>query len=171
MPATMHSFYLRNMYQKNLLIEPGALTIGGVPIDLSTIETPSYVLATREDHIAPWKSTYAATQTYKGEIRFVLAASGHIAGVINSPYKSKYSHWADFSDLLFPEDKVHGRKSYPKSPDQWLEGTTEVAGSWWPDWLNWQKKFAGPKVPARIPGDGGLKVIETAPGSYVKVNV
>ena len=171
MPATMHSFYLRNMYQKNLLIKPKALTIGGVPIDLTTIETPSYVLATREDHIAPWKSTYAATQTYKGEIRFVLAASGHIAGVVNSPYKTKYNHWVDFSDSLFPEDKVHGNKKYPKSPDKWLEGATEVSGSWWPDWQNWQKKFAGPKVPARVPGDGKLKPIEDAPGSYVKVNV
>jgi polyhydroxyalkanoate synthase len=171
MPATMHSFYLRNMYQKNLLIKPEALTIGGVPIDLTTIETPSYVLSTREDHIAPWKSTYAATQTYKGEIRFVLAASGHIAGVINPPYKPKYAHWADFSNSLFPEDKVHGETKYPKSPDKWIESATEVAGSWWPDWLNWQKKFSGEKVPARVPGDGNLKPIEDAPGSYVKVNV
>jgi len=159
MPATMHSFYLRNMYQKNLLVKPGALKIGGVPIDLTTIKTPSYVLSTREDHIAPWKSTYAATQTYSGDVRFVLAASGHIAGVVNAPYKNKYNHW------------VGDGKAYPKSPDKWLTTATEVTGSWWPDWSSWQKQFAGPKVPARVPGDGKLKPVGDAPGSYVKVKV
>ncbi|NBX02513.1 MAG: class I poly(R)-hydroxyalkanoic acid synthase [Alphaproteobacteria bacterium] len=159
MPAKMHSFYLRNMYQQNLLVSPGALKIGGVPIDLRTIKTPSYVLSAREDHIAPWKSTYAATQIYSGDIRFVLAASGHIAGVINPPSKNKYCHW------------VSHDHDFPKSPDAWVKGATEQAGSWWTDWDKWQAKFAGKKVPARKCGGGSLKPIEDAPGSYVKVMV
>jgi polyhydroxyalkanoate synthase len=157
MPATMHSFYLRNMYQNNHLIKPGALNIGSVPIDLRTITTPTYMLSTREDHIAPWKSTYAATQIFGGDIRFVLAASGHIAGVINSPNKQKYCHWIN-EDL-------------PKSPDEWLANAKEYTGSWWPDWNKWQMQFAGERVPARIIGKGKLKPIEDAPGSYVKVTV
>jgi polyhydroxyalkanoate synthase len=159
MPAAMHSFYLRNMYQKNLLIKPGALTIAGVPIDLTTLTTPTYMLSTREDHIAPWKSTYAATQVYKADKRFVLAASGHIAGVVNAPAKGKYSHW------------VSEGKTFPKDPDKWLETSREDKGSWWPDWNNWQQAFTGGKVPARTPGGGKLKPIEDAPGSYVKVMV
>ena len=157
MPAAMHSFYLRNMYQKNNLIKPNGITVGGVPIDLRTITTPSYILATREDHIAPWKSTYVATQTYGGKIRFVLSASGHIAGVINPPVKQKYCYWTN--DQL------------PASPDKWLENAKETAGSWWPDWNNWQMQFAGEKVPARVVGAGKLKPIEDAPGSFVKVIV
>jgi polyhydroxyalkanoate synthase len=159
MPATMHSFYLRNMYQQNLLIKPGALTIGGVPIDLRTVDTPSYILSAREDHIAPWKSTYAATQIYSGDIRFVLAASGHIAGVINPPAKQKYCHW------------VSHDHDFPKQPDQWIKGAEERPGSWWTDWDKWQQTFAGGKVPARKIGGGSLKPIEDAPGSYVKVMV
>jgi len=156
MPAVMHSFYLRNMYQKNRLIQPGGLTIGGVPIDLRTITTPTYILSTREDHIAPWKSTYAATQVYQSKnLRFVLAASGHIAGVVNPPDKKKYCHW------------VSHNHDFPKSPDKWLQGAEERPGSWWPDWNDWQNKFAGPKVPARAV----RKSIENAPGSYVKVMV
>lgn len=155
MPAAMHSFYLRNMYQQNKLIRPGGITIGSVPIDLTKIKTPSYVLSTREDHIAPWKSTYAATQTYGGSVRFVLAASGHIAGVVNAPTKNKYNHW------------VSTGKTFPKSPDDWFATAKEVPGSWWPDWLEWNKAFAGSKIPARRIG----KSIEDAPGSYVKVIV
>ena len=157
MPATMHSFYLRNMYQSNKLAKPGALTIGGVPIDLSTIQTPTYMLSTREDHIAPWKSTYASTQIYGGAKRFVLAASGHIAGVINPPEKKKYCHWVN--------------DSLPASADTWLEKAQEVAGSWWPDWMAWHAPFAGPKVPARKVGSGKLKPVEDAPGAYVTVMV
>ncbi len=157
MPATMHSFYLRNMYQKNLLVQPGGITIAGVPIDLRNITTPTYILSTREDHIAPWKSTYASTQIYKGDIRFVLAASGHIAGVVNPPGKKKYSHWTN--------DKL------PKSADAWMKDAKEEAGSWWPDYEKWLAPHSGGKVPARKPGDGKLKVIENAPGSYVKVMV
>ncbi|MFQ5785849.1 MAG: PHA/PHB synthase family protein [Alphaproteobacteria bacterium] len=155
MPAKMHSFYLRKMYQENKLVEPGGISLAGVPIELAKIETPAYILATREDHIAPWKSTYAATQIYAGAVRFVLAASGHIAGVINPPAAKKYSHWInpDISD----------------TPDTWFDAAEEHPGSWWPDWHKWNARRSGPKVAAREPGDGKLKPIEDAPGSYVKV--
>ena len=155
MPATMHSFYLRNMYQSNLLVQPGGITLAGVPIDLRTVTTPCYFLSCREDHIAPWKSTYAATQIFKGPIRFVLAASGHIAGVINPPVKNKYCHWV--------------AEKTPKNPDDWMQSAKEIAGSWWGDWNNWQSAYAGEKVPARKPGDGKLKPIENAPGAYAKM--
>jgi polyhydroxyalkanoate synthase len=154
MPAAMHSFYLRKMYQENLLVKPGGITLGGVPLDLRRIKTPSFLLSTREDHIAPWRSTYAATQLYSGPVRFVLSASGHIAGVVNPP-GSKYGHW--LNDAL------------PPSPDEWLAGATQVPDSWWPGWQQWVSQYAGGEVPARHPGDGKLTPIEDAPGSYVKV--
>jgi polyhydroxyalkanoate synthase len=141
------------MYQENKLIQPGALTLAGVPIDLHKIKTPSFLLSTKEDHIAPWKSTYAGTQLYAGPVKFVLAASGHIAGVINPPGKSKYGHWEN--------------AKLPKSPDDWLAAAKYVEGSWWPSWEKWVGKYAGGEVDARQPGDGKLKVIEDAPGSYV----
>jgi polyhydroxyalkanoate synthase len=155
MPARMHSFYLRQMYQQNRLVEPGGIELEGVRIDLRKIAVPTYLLSTREDHIAPWKSTYRATQIYKGPKRFVLAASGHIAGVVNPPEAGKYSHWVN-TDL-------------PPTPDEWLAGATELAGSWWPDWHRWVSGLAPATVPARVPGDGNLAVIEPAPGSYVKL--
>jgi polyhydroxyalkanoate synthase subunit PhaC len=153
MPARMHSFYLRNMYQKNLLVQPGAVTLKGVPIDLRTIKTPSFFLSTREDHIAPWKSTYAATQIFGGPIKFVLSASGHIAGVVNPPAAEKYCYWTN--------------PKLPKSCDAWLEGAKQTPGSWWPEWGKWLSKFGGGKVPARVPGEGELPALEEAPGSYV----
>ena len=155
MPAAMHNFYLRNMYKENKLREPGGISLNGVPIDLSAVKTPSYILSSREDHIAPWKSTYAATQLYTGPVRFVLAASGHIAGVINPPAAKKYCHWTN--------------EKLPADASGWLEGAEEHPGSWWPDWKKWVGKHAGKKVPARTPGDGKLKPIEDTPGSYVKV--
>ena len=157
MPAAMHSFYLRKMYQENKLVEPGGLTLRGTKIDLRKIKTPTFILSTREDHIAPWKSTYAATQLYQGPITFCLAASGHIAGVVNPPAGNKYSYWTN-EDL-------------PEDPCDWLAGATEHPGSWWPDWADWLKKYGGGKVPARKPGSGKLKVIEDAPGSYVKARI
>jgi polyhydroxyalkanoate synthase len=157
MPREMHIFYLRNMYQKNKLRTPGGITLGGVPIDLGRITTPSYILSTREDHIAPWKSTYAATQIYSGDVRFVLGASGHIAGVINPPAAKKYGYWTN--------------ETLPESPDEWLAGAEGQDGSWWLDWKKWVGRFNDEKVPKRQPGDGGLKVIEDAPGSYVKVRI
>ena len=155
MPATMHSFYLRQMYQENKLAEPGGITLDGVPIDLRQISVPCYIMATREDHIAPWKSTYLATQIYSGKTRFVLAASGHIAGVVNPPAAGKYNYW------------TNGRKA--KSPDAWLSGATEHSGSWWPDWSDWLVRQGDKQqVPARQPGDGKLKPLGNAPGTYVK---
>jgi polyhydroxyalkanoate synthase subunit PhaC len=157
MPARMHSFYLRKMYQENLLAVPNGITLAGVPIDLTKIKTPAYFLSTREDHIAPWKSTYRGTQLLSGPKRFVLAASGHIAGVVNPPDGGKYSHWIN-QDL-------------PADPEEWFKDATEIAGSWWPDWHRWVTAQAKEQVPARVPGDGKLKVIEDAPGSYVKVRL
>ncbi len=155
MPPRMHSFYLRNMYQNNLLAKPGGLSMKGVPINLGDIEIPVYFLSCREDHIAPWKSTYRGSQLFGGKVRFVLAASGHIAGVVNSPDGGKYNHFIN--------------DSLPDDPDAWFEEATEVAGSWWPDWQRWVTGFDKTLVPARIPGKGKLKVIEAAPGSYVTV--
>ncbi len=155
MPAAMHSFYLRKMYQENRLVVPGGIELDGEAVDLGRIATPLYMLSTREDHIAPWKSTYALTRLVSGPVRFVLAASGHIAGVVNPPEAGKYGYW------------TNGRKA--KTPDSWLAGARETAGSWWPDWQAWVAKFAGPQVPPRTPGDGELPAIEDAPGSYVAV--
>jgi polyhydroxyalkanoate synthase len=157
MPARMHSFYLRKMYQQNLLAQPNGISLVGVPIDLRRIKTPAYFLSTREDHIAPWKSTYRGTQLLSGPKRFVLAASGHIAGVVNPPDGGKYSHW--INDEL------------PPDPEDWFKGATEIAGSWWPDWHRWVSALAKEQVPARVPGDGNLKPIEDAPGSYVNVRL
>jgi polyhydroxyalkanoate synthase len=154
MPAAMHSFYLRNMYQENRLVKPGGISLNGTPIDLGLVKTPGFILSTREDHIAPWKSTYSATQLYSGPVRFTLSASGHIAGVVNPP-GAKYGHWENTKT--------------PKTAEKWLATATEVKDSWWPYWEKWIERYSGGEVPARVPGDGKLKVIEDAPGSYVKV--
>jgi poly[(R)-3-hydroxyalkanoate] polymerase subunit PhaC len=154
MPAAMHSFYLRNMYQENLLVKPGGITLDNVPIDLGKVKTPAFILSTREDHIAPWRSTYSATWLYKGPVKFVLSASGHIAGVVNPP-GSKYGHWEN--------DKN------PPTPDEWLARAKPHPDSWWPVWQRWVERYAADEMPARQPGDGKLKPIEDAPGSYVKI--
>ena len=154
MPQAMHTYYLRNMYLKNLLAKPGGLEMGGVPIDLRNIEVPTYILSTKEDHIAPWKSCYRLPQLIGGEKRFVLAQSGHVAGVVSAPGKTKYGHWTN--------------ESLPEDPEAWLSGATENEGSWWPDWAAWLAKRSGEKIPARDPSKGPLKPIEDAPGSYVK---
>ena len=155
MPAAMHSFYLRKMYQENQLVVPGGISLNGVAIDLSKIKTPIYMLSTREDHIAPWKSTFSLTQNTSGPVKFVLAASGHIAGVVNPPAANKYCYWTNAKKV--------------KNPDTWLSGAKQEEGSWWTDWHAWAAKFAGPQVDARKPGDGKLKALEDAPGAYVKV--
>ena len=157
MPREMHSYYLRNMYQRNLLSEPAALEVNSVKIDLTSVDVPVYILSTREDHIAPWKSTYVATRLYSGDIRFVLGASGHIAGVVNPPSAGKYGYWTG-SELV-------------DDPQQWLDAATYHAGSWWQDWSQWVSAYNGKQVPARDPGTGKLAVIEDAPGSYVKVRI
>ncbi len=155
MPATMHSFYLRNMYMKNLLREPGGITLLGVPIDLSKITVPAYFASAIEDHIAPWKTTYAGPQLVSGKARFVLSGSGHIAGMINPPVANKYNYWVN--------DKL------PADADAWLAGAKPHEGSWWPDWAKWLSPYRGREVPARVPGKGKLKVIEPAPGAYARI--
>ena len=155
MPAAMHSFYLRNMYQKNLLSQKDAITLDGTPVDLRRIKVPVYFLSCREDHIAPWASTYRATQLMAGPKRFVLAASGHIAGVINPPGGGKYNHFVN--------------ATLPANAEEWFAGATEVAGSWWPDWQRWIVAQGSGEVPARAPGGGDLPALADAPGDYVKV--
>ncbi|MEL0091293.1 MAG: class I poly(R)-hydroxyalkanoic acid synthase [Rhodospirillales bacterium] len=155
LPEAMHSFYLRNMYQKNLMRVPGGISMNEQPIDLGDIETPTYFLATKEDHIAPWPGVYQGMKRFGGESKFVLAASGHIAGVVNPPTANKYSYWTN-------ENK-------PESEREWFDNSIEKSGSWWADWQTWVAAKAGKKVAARVPGKGKLAVIEAAPGSYVKV--
>ncbi len=156
MPAEMHSFYLRKMYQDNALARPGGIELGGVPIDLGKITVPTYVLAAHDDHIAPWQSCFKTTGHYSGKICFVLGQSGHIAGVVNPPAAEKYGFWT--GDLKAGE-----------SAENWLANAARHKGSWWRDWQGWQSRRAGKKVAAREPGAGKLKIIEDAPGSYVKV--
>jgi polyhydroxyalkanoate synthase len=155
MPAKMHSYYLRNMYMKNLLREPGGLTLGGVKIDLAKVNVPAYFVSAIEDHIAPWKTTYAGPQILGGKSRFVLSGSGHIAGMINPPAAEKYGYWTG--------TELSG------DPETWFAGAQQHPGSWWPDWRKWIEPHLGKEVPARVPGKGKLKVIEAAPGSYARI--
>jgi polyhydroxyalkanoate synthase len=154
LPASMYSFYLNKMYIQNKLKEPGGISLKGVNIDLSDITAPAYFLTTEDDHIVLWKGSYNGCRIHSGPVRFVLAGSGHVAGVINSPNQNKYGY--RFSEVL------------PESPDEWLKGSAWKAGSWWDDWHEWNKVYAGEKVKKRDPEKGPLKVIEDAPGSYVK---
>jgi len=155
MPASMHSYYLRSMYIKNLLAKPGGIELAGVPIDLTRVRTPLYFASTLEDHIAPWRSTYAGARLFTGPVRFVLGGSGHIAGIINPPAAGKYGYWTN--------------SKRPDEPEQWFKGASQHPGSWWPDWAGWIAQHGGDKVPARLPGKRGLKAIEDAPGSYAKM--
>ncbi len=155
LPAAMLVTYLRKIYQENSLLKPGHLKLDGVPIDLGRVEVPTYVLATKEDHIAPWVSCYPITQVFSGPVKFVLGASGHIAGIVNPPAANKYCYWTN--------------TKRPADPEAWFEGAEAHEGSWWPDWGRWLARKSGKKVPARTPGDGKLAPIEDAPGSYVKV--
>src|SRR5450432_218724 len=143
MPARMHSFYLRNMYLENQLKKPGGITLDGVPIDLSKISVPSYFVSAIEDHIAPWKATYAGPQLLGGKSRFVLSGSGHIAGMINPPSANKYGYWTN--------------EALPADAELWLKGAKQHEGSWWDDWLAWLGPKLGPKVAAREPGKGAGK--------------
>ncbi|MCV6638035.1 class I poly(R)-hydroxyalkanoic acid synthase [Candidatus Albibeggiatoa sp. nov. NOAA] len=158
LPANMYSDYLRNLYLENKLIQKNALEMCGVPIDLTTIKTPSYFLSTIDDHIAPWKSTFTGTELFSGSIEFVLGASGHIAGVINPPAKNKRNFW-------------HGGE-LGKGCDHWLETAKSEKGSWWNHWSAWLKKRGGTEVaaPAAL-GNDKYKELEAAPGSYVKERI
>jgi polyhydroxyalkanoate synthase len=155
MPAANHSFYLRNFYLDNKLSQ-GELEIGGITLDLHKIKIPIYNLATREDHIAPAKSVLEGSKYFGGPVTYVLAGSGHIAGVINPPIKPKYQYWT-------------GAEPSGSDVDKWLASATVHPGSWWPHWIAWLKQQGDEIVPARPIGSGKLKPIEDAPGSYVKV--
>jgi polyhydroxyalkanoate synthase len=158
MPAKMHSFYLRNMYMKNKLREPGGISLAGTPIDLSKVALPAYFVSAIEDHIAPWKTTYAGTQILGGKSRFVLSGSGHIAGMVNPPDANKYFYWTN--------------EKLPATAEEWFKGAKQHQGSWWKDWIDWLKPHLGPQVAAREVGKAGGKgrarVIEAAPGSYAR---
>ena len=160
MPAAMHSFYLRNMYLANKLKDVGGIELGGVKIDIRKVKTPCYFISTIEDHIAPWKSTYMGARLPGGNTKFVLGGSGHIAGIVNPPAANKYGFWTN--------DATDG--NLPESPEDFLAGAAQHAGSWWTHWQAWVTSLPGGdvKVKARKPEEGTLKVLEQAPGSYVK---
>ena len=157
LPGKWHLSYLTDLYRDNRLVEPGALSAGGTPIDLRKVTTPAYVQAGREDHIAPAASVWKITGQFTGPIRFVLAGSGHIAGVVNPPASGKYQYWTN--------------DGAPTSLDDFVAGATETKGSWWPDWIGWLRGHGEATVAAtgaRVPGEGALPSIEDAPGTYVR---
>jgi polyhydroxyalkanoate synthase len=157
LPGGWHRDYLQRLYRENQMMTPGAIEVMGVPIDLNRITTPAYVQAGREDHIAPYQSVWKLTKALKGPVRFVLAGSGHIAGVVNPPAAGKYQYWTS-------EEPV-------STLQEFIAHATEHAGSWWPDWIQWLKGLGSKTVPAdgaRIPGQGKLEPIEDAPGRYVR---
>ena len=155
LPGPMYCWYLRHTYLQNELKKPGALTVCGEKVDLGSIEAPFFIYGSREDHIVPWTAAYASVPLLKGKRRFVLGASGHIAGVINPPAKGKRSHWTN--------DKL------PASAEAWFEGAVEHPGSWWTQWTDWLAPLGGKLVSApKSPGSAKFKAIEPAPGRYVK---
>jgi polyhydroxyalkanoate synthase len=156
MPAKMHKWYLRNLYLDNNLVEPGSLSIDGVPIDLTSIKIPSIFVSTEEDHIAPWTSTWTGALNFSGPVKFILGGSGHIAGICNPPVNNKYGFRVSSQKLT-------------RDAQAWKEKAELNEGSWWPTWQDWVKKFQGKTIDARVPGDHELKVIEDAPGRYVKM--
>lgn len=151
MPAAMHRFYLLNMYRDNRLVKKDGITIKGTKIDLKKIKTPCHFVSTKEDHIAPWVATFPGAKMLNTDTTFTLAASGHIAGVVNPPHKNKYCYWTN--DL-----------SKAENTDEWLEGAEQHEGSWWPQWKKWLDSYNGEKVPARKVKNS----IEPAPGRYVR---
>ena len=158
LPAAMYTFYINKMYLENKLVEPNALEICGESIDLGDIKIPCYFLSTLEDHIAPWKATFKATETFGSDIEFVLGASGHVAGVINPASKNRRNYW------------IKGEQK--QGAEHWLETAEKVEGSWWPNWSEWVRRRAGKKIDA--PQTLGSKTnapLEAAPGSYVKVRI
>lgn len=157
LPGPMYCWYLRNTYLENNLREPGKLQVCGQPVDLRAVQVPTYVYASREDHIVPWDAAYMNTQVLGGQARFVLGASGHIAGVINPPAKKKRSHW------------IGAAGQHPPKASQWLAGAQEHPGSWWTDWSAWLKAHGGAEIAApKVPGNKAHRPIEPAPGRYVK---
>ncbi|HEY1708433.1 MAG TPA: class I poly(R)-hydroxyalkanoic acid synthase [Rhizomicrobium sp.] len=162
MPEATHLFYLREFYKNNAFAK-GQMVLDNVRLDPASVKVPVYLQSAKEDHIAPYRSVYKTTKLFSGPIRFIIAGSGHIAGVINPPSAKKYQYWTN--------DAVGGDtgEPYPPTVEAWQAGSGEHPGSWWPDWDAWLSKRSGEKVPARNPGDGKLPALEDAPGSYVKV--
>jgi len=160
LPGPMYSWYLRNMYLENNLRVPGKLSCCGERIDLNRIQVPAYVFAAKEDHIVPWKAAYASARLLPGDgpgsVRFVLGASGHIAGTINPPTKNKRSFWTS------PDGGL------PTTSEAWLANASERPGSWWTDWDRWLRPFGGGETAARKVGSEKYVPIEPAPGRYVK---
>ena len=157
LPARWHQDYLRDLYRDNRLVQADSISVDNTPVDLGLVKTPAYIQAGREDHIAPAESVWRITDHFKGPLRFVLAGSGHIAGVVNPPESGKYQYWINEND--------------PRNLDEFRDGAIEHKGSWWPDWIEWLRAQDGATVPAtgkRKPGSKGDKVIEDAPGRYVK---
>ena len=154
MPRALHLYYLREFYQNNRLAK-GEMELGGERLDLGKVKTPIFAQSAKEDHIAPYASVYRGARLFGGPVTFMLAGSGHIAGVINHPAAKKYQYWTN-PDL-------------PPTLEEWQAGAEEHPGSWWPFWSKWLAEKSGPMVPARDPAKGPLKPIEDAPGSYVKV--
>jgi len=154
MPIQMHLFYLRECYRDNNLAK-GKMVLGGEKLNLSKVKIPVYLQSSKDDHIAPYRSVYKSTKLFKGPITFMMAGSGHIAGVINHPDAKKYQYWTN--DQL------------PDTAEEWMNGATETPGSWWPHWDKWLSKQSGEMVEARVPGDRKLKVIENAPGAYAQM--
>lgn len=157
MPAKMHSYYLRNMYIHNKLREPKGLTIAGRSIDLSTVTTPCYFISAKDDHIAPWKSTFAGAKLFGGKVRFVLGGSGHIAGIVNPPVANKYCFWAN-------DELTHEAES-------WLQNADRFDGSWWSDWSVWISSQGSRTVNARKIRNNRTNPFEDAPGSYAKLRL
>ena len=158
LPGPYYAWYLRNTYLENNLVKPGRATVCGQKIDLRQVDIPAYIYGSREDHIVPIGGAYASTQALPGKKRFVMGASGHIAGVINPPAKNKRSHW------------IRADGKLPKNHAEWLQGAVEHPGSWWTDWSLWLKGNAGKQIAApKTYGKGKYKAIQPAPGSYVKV--
>ncbi|MBV9063977.1 MAG: alpha/beta fold hydrolase, partial [Alphaproteobacteria bacterium] len=188
MPEACHLYYLREFYKNNALAK-GELSFSGVKLDLSKVKIPIYLQSAREDHIAPFRSVYKSTKLFGGPVRFIIAGSGHIAGVINHPDAKKYQYWtndaygavvnagngktattkskAKAAKAANGSSALEMRQPYPTAVEEWWEGATEHPGSWWPDWDAWLSKQSGKKIAARKPGDGKLKVLGTAPGTYV----
>lgn len=158
LPSAAHAFYLREFHRRNKLVEPGGIRVAGRPLDLRRVRVPIYVLAGREDHIVPWRSAYKATRLLTGRSRFTLAASGHLAGIVNSPRANRYCYWTS-------------PKATARHADQWRTEARVVDGSWWSDWDRWLRRVTeGEPVSARVPGSGGLPPICDAPGEYVLPN-
>ncbi len=156
MPHAMHSFYLQKFYKENALVKPGGIILASEPIDLRKVRVPTYFLSTREDHIAPWRSTYKGMRLLSGPVRFTLAGCGHISGIINPPSGNKHGYWTS-------------ERTPPADPESWLSKSKRREDSWWTDWDAWVKRQTGMNavVTARAPGGERLEILGDAPGTYV----